>query len=186
MIIKYLKEMKNMTLSEKEEYLDKLELKNYISFELTTETLNRLRNIAKDESLFNEYLKEAEELEDEAPEETTDVDDLDIDTETTETDTTDTDTDDIDIDTEADATDTDTDADDIDTTDIDTETTETDTEETTDISTNDTVETEEMQSENSEGAGILSLLQEIEKKLNKNKPSEVEKAAYKALKKLMA
>jgi len=185
-ITRYIQELSLLEESERKSYITHLEIKNYGSNELTETEMWILTNASQNAEYLNDKLKEAEELslDLEAPEETEEVTiepDLTVDDESDSEEL----SLDIPINPES-------------ATEIDSDTTndEKNTELSLDISDeesseNDQVSTDKDSSEkkeietSKEGIGILPLLGEIQEKLANGKPSEVELAALKALKKLV-
>ena len=167
-----------MEENDRDTYLTHLELKNYGSSELTETEMWILSQAASNNEYLTNKLKEADELtlDKEAPVEKPTID-SGVDSTTDSSDTT---NDDLTLDTPSDTGSSDTGS--SDTGSSDTDNTDTD---NTDTDSSDTDKSKKKIETSKEGIGILPLLGEIQEKLATGKPSEVELAALKAIKKLV-
>lgn len=164
---KHLKKLAEIDELERVNYVEMLELKNYGSNELTETEMWVLTNASKNSEYLTAKLKEGEELtlDDEAPEENANGDDADLTLDDTDSNTDLTDN--VEENTEEG--------------DLTLDDTNSNTTPNTDSDNTDKKKIETSK----EGIGILPLLGEIQEKLATGKPSEVELAALKALKKLV-
>ena len=169
----HFKILSEMEENDRDTYLTHLELKNYGSSELTETEMWILSQAASNNEYLTNKLKEADELtlDKEAPVEKPTID-SGVDSTTDSSDTT---NDDLTLDTPSDTDNTDTDNTDTDNTDTD----------SSDTDSSDTDKSKKKIETSKEGIGILPLLGEIQEKLATGKPSEVELAALKAIKKLV-
>ena len=179
----HFKILSEMEENDRDTYLTHLELKNYGSSELTETEMWILSQAASNNEYLTNKLKEADELtlDKEAPVEKPTID-SGVDSTTDSSDTT---NDDLTLDTPSDTDNTDTGSSDTGSSDTDnTDTDNTDTD-NTDTGSSDTDKSKKKIETSKEGIGILPLLGEIQEKLATGKPSEVELAALKAIKKLV-
>ena len=165
----HIKILSEMEANDRNTYIDHLEIKNYGSSELTETDMWILSQAAENNEYLTGKLKEAEELslDTEAPEEEVTIEpELDLGTDTSTED-------ELSLDTPSDDTELSLDTPAEDELSLDTPT------DTPSEEPKEEIETSKA------GIGILALLGEIQEKLATGKPSEVELAALKALKKLV-
>ena len=179
----HIKILSEMEANDRNTYIDHLEIKNYGSSELTETDMWILSQAAENNEYLTGKLKEAEELslDTEAPEEEVTIEpELDLGTDTSTED-------ELSLDTPSDDTELSLDTPAEDELSLDTPT-DTPAEDELSLDTPTDTPSEEPKEEietSKAGIGILALLGEIQEKLATGKPSEVELAALKALKKLV-
>jgi len=184
-VTRYIKELSLLEESERKSYIAHLEIKNYGSNELTETEMWILTNASQNAEYLNDKLKEAEELslDLEAPEETEEKVTIEPDLTVDDNESNDEELS-LDIPSESEPT-TEIDSNNDNDTELSLDVSDEESNQPDEVSTDkDASEKKEIET-SKEGIGILPLLGEIQEKLANGKPSEVELAALKALKKLV-
>jgi len=201
-VYEYLKVLSETKTDDRAFFLETLKMKNYADVELSEQDMWVLTNASQDDEYMQIKLKEADELslDTEAPSETGEELSLDTPSEETPTETdatekltlaapaeetpTETDGEELSLDTPSEETPTETDGEEL-SLDAPSEETPTETDADGDADGDASEEPKKEVETSKEGIGILPLLGEIQDKLANGKPSEVELAALKAIKKLV-